>query len=121
MGCFAKRLLAKRRSRPEEHLLGTIARDGPPAPEDLETLRAGYAEAVAKGKMSRSGLSWPWRPEEPTQPLWPISLSVLNLLVTGDPTRIRECANHETCGWLFYDTTKNKSRRWCSMFLSATS
>ncbi len=21
----------------------------------------------------------------------------------------------ESCGWLFLDTTKNRSRRWCSM------
>jgi predicted RNA-binding Zn ribbon-like protein len=28
--------------------------------------------------------------------------------------RLRQCANRE-CGWLFLDTTKNNSRRWCSM------
>jgi predicted RNA-binding Zn ribbon-like protein len=28
--------------------------------------------------------------------------------------RVRRCAN-SSCGWLFLDTSKNHSRRWCSM------
>ena len=27
---------------------------------------------------------------------------------------IREC-DGDTCGWLFLDTTRNHSRRWCDM------
>lgn len=26
-----------------------------------------------------------------------------------------KCCELETCGWAFYDTTKNRSGRWCSM------
>lgn len=33
-------------------------------------------------------------------------------LLNAKAERIKECGN---CGWLFYDTTKNGSRRWCSM------
>ena len=33
-------------------------------------------------------------------------------LLSDKLTRIKECSN---CGWLFYDTTKNSKRRWCSM------
>ncbi len=36
------------------------------------------------------------------------------LLTSADSQMVRSCANRE-CGWLFLDTTKNHSRRWCSM------
>ena len=35
-------------------------------------------------------------------------------LLIGDPRRIKRCPNHE-CLWLFYDASKNLSRRWCAM------
>jgi len=35
-------------------------------------------------------------------------------LMMGDPRRIKRCPNHE-CLWLFYDSSKNLSRRWCAM------
>jgi predicted RNA-binding Zn ribbon-like protein len=28
---------------------------------------------------------------------------------------VKVCANPHGCGWLFYDSSKNGSRRWCSM------
>ena len=47
--------------------------------------------------------------------LWPVARSAAELL-TGDEAigRVRECAS-DTCGWLFVDTSKNGSRRWCDM------
>lgn len=35
-------------------------------------------------------------------------------LIRDHPGRVRECAAPE-CGMLFLDTTRNHSRRWCSM------
>ena len=32
----------------------------------------------------------------------------------GDVSRIKQCSG-DHCGWLFFDTTKNKQRRWCEM------
>ena len=46
--------------------------------------------------------------------LGPISLSALTLLQQADLTRVKQCQG-EKCGWLFFDATKNKSRRWCEM------
>ena len=37
------------------------------------------------------------------------------LLTSGRLDRIRECPGLDGCGWLFYDTSRNGSRRWCSM------
>ncbi|UQE76805.1 ABATE domain-containing protein [Gordonia sp. PP30] len=39
-------------------------------------------------------------------------------LLTGDAAgRIRRCANHVTCVLMFVDTSRSRSRRWCSMEL----
>lgn len=36
------------------------------------------------------------------------------LAITGEILRIKKCAEHN-CGWVFWDSSKNHSRRWCSM------
>ncbi|SDX21154.1 Conserved protein containing a Zn-ribbon-like motif, possibly RNA-binding [Saccharopolyspora shandongensis] len=36
------------------------------------------------------------------------------LLITGEIERIKRCPA-EDCGWVFWDNSKNRSRRWCSM------
>jgi predicted RNA-binding Zn ribbon-like protein len=41
-----------------------------------------------------------------------IASSFAELLVDGEPERVKLCDNPE-CGWAFYDTTKNRRRRWC--------
>ncbi len=48
----------------------------------------------------------------PDKPLWLIVLSAEALLLGGRFERVRACAN---CGWLFLDTSKNGTRRWCDM------
>lgn len=46
--------------------------------------------------------------------LWSIAQSAAELLTTADLSRLRECSGEE-CGWLFEDTSKNRSRQWCVM------
>lgn len=46
--------------------------------------------------------------------LGPIAWSAAELLTSENLDRIKRCAS-ETCGWLFLDNTKNRSRRWCDM------
>jgi predicted RNA-binding Zn ribbon-like protein len=41
-----------------------------------------------------------------------IANSFAEALVRGDPSRIKICKNKD-CLWVFYDRTKNKSRKWC--------
>lgn len=48
------------------------------------------------------------------QLLVPIAESAAWLLEHGDPALVRRCAG-AGCVLHFYDTTKNRSRRWCSM------
>jgi predicted RNA-binding Zn ribbon-like protein len=51
--------------------------------------------------------------KEPTQLLVPVGESAASLLCSGDLFRVKECAN-SSCGAFFYDTSKNRGRRWCS-------
>lgn len=38
--------------------------------------------------------------------------STVQLLATGEPGRVKVCANPD-CSWIFYDESLNRSRRWC--------
>jgi len=52
--------------------------------------------------------------EAPNHLLVPIAESAAWLLEHGDRALVRKCENPE-CVLFFYDTTKNRTRRWCSM------
>jgi len=51
---------------------------------------------------------------EPQHLLAPIAESAADLLCYGTLAYVKKCENAE-CVLYFYDTTKNHSRRWCSM------
>ena len=48
----------------------------------------------------------------PEKPLWLIALSAEALLLSDRLARVKSCDN---CGWLYLDTSKNNTRRWCNM------
>jgi predicted RNA-binding Zn ribbon-like protein len=60
-------------------------------------------------------LSWGQSIEALDQILWPVIHSAVKLLTSDQLERIGQCADDRGCGWLFYDTSRNRSRRWCSM------
>ena len=89
-----------------------------PAENLLRSLTAAHAELLAAATLSPNGnnYGWAWHPKTEliAAILGPITLSALNLLTDADFSRIKQCrGNH--CGWLFFDSTKNKSRQWCEM------
>ncbi len=90
-----------------------------PDPADLERLRRAYADAMSGATLvpANERFAWAWRSDEQRLDhlLWPVARSAVELLTTGDPRRIKVCENPYGCGWLFYDASKNGSRRWCSM------
>ena len=47
-------------------------------------------------------------------PVWLLAQSAADLLTSDAARSIRACADPE-CRWLFLDTSKNHSRRWCDM------
>jgi predicted RNA-binding Zn ribbon-like protein len=64
-----------------------------------------------------AGYAWQYT-HAPDDLLWmlaPIARSAAALLTSDQLYRVGECADLHGCGWLFYDTSRNRSRRWCSM------
>jgi len=57
---------------------------------------------------------WDFKGAPPVAVLGPIVWRAVELLETGPLDRVKECGS-ESCGWLFLDTSKNRSRQWCSM------
>lgn len=67
-------------------------------------------------RWKQAGLAWNWRKNDADLPVWALSLSASDLLVSERAERVRACDNPE-CRWLFLDTSKNHTRRWCDMRL----
>lgn len=62
------------------------------------------------------GFIWHWTSEQDQleRPLWFIVRDAADLLTSPALRCVRVCAS-EDCDWLFLDTSKNHSRRWCDM------
>jgi predicted RNA-binding Zn ribbon-like protein len=99
-------------------IAAAIARRELPDRGDLSLLSARCASALGKAtiEMGSEGARWRWPVAEPVPEtiLGPIALSAVGLLRDSDPRRIKQCRG-EHCGWVFFDMTKNGSRRWCEM------
>jgi predicted RNA-binding Zn ribbon-like protein len=101
------------------YAIGVELAAGRPAPApQVDGLAREHAACLACARLAPDGgrYVWCWAPREaPIEALLgPIALSALATLSQADLTRIKQCGG-EKCGWLFFDTTKNKSRRWCEM------
>lgn len=102
-------------------IFSAIAHQQPPAVTDVAALNAAFAEVLGRLRVlpSGEGFEWQWAqdPHALDIMLWPIVRSAADLLTSTDLRRVRQCARRERCDWLFIDTSKNQSRRWCSMNL----
>ncbi|MEV7098793.1 ABATE domain-containing protein [Amycolatopsis sp. NPDC051045] len=105
-------------------VFGAIAQGDEPPGSALGQLQQAYAEAMRHAALvsTPTGLDWSWSPGgEFDCVLWPIARSAAEAAVNADFRRIKECPGHNgSCGWLFYDTSKNGLRRWCSMTACGT-
>jgi predicted RNA-binding Zn ribbon-like protein len=58
---------------------------------------------------------WGWAGEtDMAAPLWPVVWAASQLLTSERIGLVRECSG-KGCSWLFLDTSRNHSRRWCDM------
>jgi predicted RNA-binding Zn ribbon-like protein len=88
----------------------------PPSPA-LDTLNAHLALSLGHARVlpADDGFVWGWSGRDLDSVLWPISRAAADLLTSADERAlVRECGADD-CRWLFLDTTKNRSRQWCSM------
>jgi predicted RNA-binding Zn ribbon-like protein len=130
----AQRLLKKAARRPEDatavleraialreaiyRMFTAISHGRPPQAADLATFNAELSEALAQSRIvsTAQGFTWDWVGAEDAldQMLWPVVHDAAGLLTSEDLDRVGQCAD-DRCGWLFLDTSRNRSRRWCSM------
>ena len=93
-------------------------RAGKVAPSDVETLNRLLERFPAAGRIERSNgdwtLSWESQASGAEKIFYAIVKSAAELVATARWRTVRECAS-DTCTWMFLDTSKNHSRRWCEM------
>jgi predicted RNA-binding Zn ribbon-like protein len=132
----AAQLLALAKSQPEEAtrrldsikqareliylIFSTTARGQVPDAEVIQQFNRALAETMIHACLAPSetgsGWRWTWTGEQDKLecPLWFIIRSAADLLTSPELNCVRICAS-EDCAWLFLDTSKNHSRRWCDM------
>jgi predicted RNA-binding Zn ribbon-like protein len=90
---------------------------GDPVPADaLGVVQRRYADAMAAAQLvpADAGFDWEYRQDSPDRAWWPVAVSAVQLLTTGPLERVKVCAAEAGCIGLFLDTSKNRSRRWCT-------
>lgn len=92
-----------------------------PARTDLEALNSELSPALSRLRLGRTadgaGLGWTWAEGagDLGAPLGPVARAAAELLTDEHALRqVRQCGGGN-CGWLFLDSSKNHSRRWCDM------
>lgn len=98
------RAIAERRPPPQDALdrLNEVLRD---------TVRWRRLDAGRDEIRSR----WDFDGAPPLAALGPVAWQAADLLEHGPLDRVKQCPDDEGCGWVFLDTSKNRSRTWCSM------
>jgi predicted RNA-binding Zn ribbon-like protein len=90
----------------------------PPKEADLDILNGVLADAAAHERLTYAdgafAMRWDFEAAGLDALLWPVAASAAELLLSPRRLFVRECAS-TTCGWLFLDASKNKTRRWCDM------
>jgi predicted RNA-binding Zn ribbon-like protein len=89
-----------------------------PQPEVMSAFNHALAETMEHMQIvPQSGdFAWDWKLGNAVleRVLWPVVWSAAELLLSRQHHRVREC-NGRDCSWLFVDTSRNHSRRWCKM------
>jgi predicted RNA-binding Zn ribbon-like protein len=98
-------------------VFSAIASDETPQSEDLEALNAAFTESMSHLCIvpTYTGYVITWNDYlDLALPLWAIGRSAGELLTSPDLRQLRQCAADD-CSYLFLDTSRNHSRRWCDM------
>ena len=88
-----------------------------PSGSSVRKLEACLNEARSQQQLHWEGEKLEWKlPLFPSlaAPFWLLALSAGQLITSEQMQLLRECGNDE-CRWLFLDTSKNHTRRWCDM------
>lgn len=89
---------------------------------DLGVLERHFARAARhrelrwRGSRGRGSLGWDFGrfARRAELPLWLLALSAAELVTSDSLARVSSCGA-DSCRWLFLDTSRNHTRRWCDM------
>lgn len=99
-------------------IFSAIAQGQEPSAADISYLNDKLPQALARLRIAPvgDGYAWQWAAGETylERMLWPVVRAAGELLVGGDLGMLRQCPG-AGCAWMFVDTSRNKSRRWCDM------
>ena len=106
-------------ARAVRHVFEALAAGDSPSTRWLRLLNREIRNAGARVEIVAHDGSYEWgwhtpRPLSLDRPLWPVAGDAADLLATENPCRFKVCGA-ASCRWLFFDTSKNCSRRWCDM------
>ena len=92
------------------------ATEGGADADHLAAVQEAYTDALGPGRRAPTvdGLRGTWEPDL-ALPRWLVAQSAIELATSGSLGRVKACASQDGCQYLFVDTSKNGSRRWCSM------
>lgn len=88
-----------------------------PSGSSVRKLEACLNEAKVQQQLHWEGAKLEWKLVQfPSlaAPLWLLTLCAEQLITSDQMQLLRECGN-DKCRWLFLDTSKNHTRRWCDM------
>jgi predicted RNA-binding Zn ribbon-like protein len=94
-------------------LLAPLARGDRPSPPTVEEFNTLIARASRDHRLDPDALQWTWTaPRDLAEIFRPVVWNAADVVTSVDRRRLRHCPS---CDWLFHDTTRNASRRWCDM------
>jgi predicted RNA-binding Zn ribbon-like protein len=90
-----------------------------PAPSDLAHIDQALAHALTGPRLVPAEphfhLEWKGRSSDDLEFVTDmVARSAAKLLTSDEVARVKYCAD-DLCGWLFLDTSRNGTRRWCMM------
>jgi predicted RNA-binding Zn ribbon-like protein len=92
--------------------------EGSPGPAQMRRLEGFMREARNRERLVWAGARAAWELASmetvPELPVWLLARSAAGLIASQDVGKLRACGDPQ-CRWLFLDTSKNHTRRWCDM------
>lgn len=98
-----------------QKILTPIALGKSPANNSIAQLNSLLDEVIAYRYLEKNekGYEWQWKvANNLIELVAPVVWNVSHALTSLDHSRFGYCGG---CGWIYYDATRNRSRKWCDM------
>jgi len=101
------------------NILTDISHGLPIKEPDLAVINKAVVDMLSHPRLKSegSGFLWDWDHKKDRLDfiLLPIIRSAIELMTSEALKRVGQCADEKGCGWLFFDGSRNRSRRWCDI------